>query len=116
MIPIAKYNCVILNILLQFIEAAAKGFHIVEHSNCDNCENEEAWSWLRGSGRSTPKKMCWTMDVTTHFGTYSLPYNCKYSQISNEECELDTSKSNIKDKLQSKCSSIQDIRSYARAG
>jgi len=89
-------------IVVQFTEAAEKGFHIVEHSNCDNCENEEAWHWVKGAGRSTQKKMCWTMDVATHHGTFALPYNCHYNQLSNEECELDTSKSAIHDKLKSK--------------
>ena len=84
------------------IAAAAKGFHLVNHSNCENCEKEEAWSWIRAQGRTIPKLLCWTLHAKTRYGDYVLPFNCKYSDITRQECELDFSKTDIRDKIKCK--------------
>ena len=78
------------------------GFHLVEHSDCDNCEKEDAWSWLRHQGRAVPKKLCWNMNIVTKFGAFTLPFDCKFYQLENQICDLDFSKTDLKGKLNSK--------------
>jgi len=83
-----------------FIKEALDGWNLVEHSNCDNCEKSEAWSWLRAGGRSVQtKRMCWDMDVDTQYGPYTVPFDCKYTSVQQQECSMDFGNTDIKDKI-----------------
>jgi hypothetical protein len=79
----------------QVFEKGAKGLYVIQHSDCDNCEKDEGWTWMKG--RSDVKKSCWTIDLTTKNGPFNLPLNCEYFKANDQNCKVDFSKSGMKD-------------------
>jgi hypothetical protein len=66
------------------LEQGVKGFHVIEHSECENCEKGEDWNWMKG--RSDVKHICWDMEtiLKTETGpkSFPLPLNCEFHKIS----------------------------------
>ena len=78
---------------------------MIEHSNCNNCGQDQAWKWMKGKGHSAPRKMCWDMTIEMKDGTQiELLFVCESTgTFEDQNCKIDESRSKIKD-LSSKLS------------
>ena len=74
---------------------------MAEHSDCNNCENKEAWAWADPMGRSTSKKICYTMKVVTKYGEFEIPLACKYHSLPESTCSTDVAGSPLNGLLSS---------------
>jgi hypothetical protein len=77
-----------LSVIFQFRRQGRLGFYTVEHSRCNNCENNENWKWMNGRGLGV-KKMCWLFDVVTPKHKFYIPITCTYSKVEYQDCVAD---------------------------
>jgi hypothetical protein len=66
------------------LQVGQSGWNLVEHSVCNNCENQEDWKWIKG--RTALVKLCWSIDAVSKEGVaLKLPFVCEYSKDKPEE-------------------------------